>query len=92
MAGQVSQRQGRQHKHNRGNGCGFAQKCGCSGTAEQRLAGAAAECSPHVGSFAGLKQNDHDQRNANNNMNDDQKYGHNVYGFPLGPDESGFIR
>ena len=72
MTGQVRKAQRRDHENNGGRGCGFAEKCRGTGTAEQGLAGTATEGCSHVRPFPGLEQDDHDQSDTNNNVNDDK--------------------
>jgi hypothetical protein len=68
----ICQSQRREHKNNCGDRRQFAQKCGGPGAAEEGLTGPTAECRTHVGAFAGLKQNNHDQCDADHDMNSDQ--------------------
>ena len=68
----IRQGKRREHENDRGDRRQFAQKCRGPGAAEKGLAGTTAECRTHVGAFAGLKQNDHDQGEADHDMNNDQ--------------------
>jgi len=68
VADDISQRQGGEHEDDRRRRGHLAEKRGRPGASEQRLARAAAEGRPQVGALAGLEQDDHDQRHANDNM------------------------
>ena len=102
----VGQRQRGQHEDDGRRGRGFAQKSGGAGGSEQGLTGAAAEGCSHIGAFAGLKQNDHNQRDTNDDMNDQyNNQGIDMFSYPpcqalvgtlcwlantIPPNESGF--
>jgi len=68
MTGYIRKRQRGEHKNYRSSSGGFAQKGGCTRAAKKGLAGTASESCPHIGAFAGLEQNNHNQRHTNNYM------------------------
>jgi hypothetical protein len=70
-AEQESKAKGSKHKNNRCSHGHFVQKGRCSCASEDGLA-RTAKSSPHTGSFALLKQHDHDQSDTDNNMKKDE--------------------
>jgi hypothetical protein len=68
MTGYIRKRQGCQHKDYRGSCGGLAQKGGCTRAAKKGLAATASESCTHIGAFAGLEQNNHNQRDTNDYM------------------------
>lgn len=63
----IGKRQGCQHKENGDDRCHPSEETGRTAAAEDGLA-RAAECRSHAGAFSGLKQDDEDQNNTNDNM------------------------
>ena len=66
---QKGQAQGSDHKKNGSRSREFGQKRRCPGAAEKGLAGAA-KGRPDTGAPAGLKQDDEDQRQTDDNVDD----------------------
>ena len=77
-AGHVGQGQGGQHEDDGRHRGGLAQERAGAGAAEEGLAGAASEGGAHVGAFAGLQQNDHNQGDADDDMQNNDENRHNI--------------
>ena len=68
MTGVICQPQGCDHKHDCSYCRCLTQECGCACAAKKGLAGASSKGGTHIGTFSGLKQNNHNKGYANENM------------------------